>query len=215
MFLHIQLPDHSVRSSFESGLFLQFPAFEMKAIVGQNDLYLDATPLRSILDSNVASHVTDCSHSVCCNLFAFQEEINQETNRLDNLLLSLSQYYDTVKTKRQLQLEMPTGFRQISDHQRDYQSYYVFISNFSQLLVTWYLLFQILMQSLLLWICLHLQVLHMMMFPLLILILVTPNHHYSQFFFQLFDPWINHRRLFRILSLCLKISYVPVWVLDE
>ena len=123
LFLHIQLPDHSVRSCFESGLFLQFPTFETKAIVGQNDLYLDATPLRSIPDSNDASHVTDCSPSVCRNFSTFQEEINEETNRLDNLLLSLSQYYDTIKTKRQLQMEMPAGFRHISNHQRDYQSY--------------------------------------------------------------------------------------------
>jgi len=84
---------------------------------------LDATPLRSIPDSNDASHVTDCSPSVCRNFSTFQEEINEETNRLDNLLLSLSQYYDTIKTKRQLQMEMPAGFHQISNHQRDYQSY--------------------------------------------------------------------------------------------
>jgi len=39
---------------------------------------------------------------------------------LDHLLFSLRQYYATIKTKRQLQLGTPAGFRQLSQHQKLY-----------------------------------------------------------------------------------------------
>jgi hypothetical protein len=102
---------------------LQFPNFETKAVIGHNDLYLDALPLCDTLDPGVQNSSVHCPSSICHNITAFQESITQETDRLDTLLLSLSQYYETIKTIRQLQFETPADFRQISDHQRDYQSY--------------------------------------------------------------------------------------------
>jgi hypothetical protein len=99
LFLHVQLPNHGVRSTFESGLFLQFPNFETKAVVGHNDLYLDASPLCDTLNPGVRNSSVHCPSSICHNITAFQEDITQETDHLDKLLLSLSQYYETIKTK--------------------------------------------------------------------------------------------------------------------
>jgi hypothetical protein len=44
LFIHVQQVNHSIHSSFDQGLFLQFPEFQTKAIIGHNDLYLDAIP---------------------------------------------------------------------------------------------------------------------------------------------------------------------------
>jgi hypothetical protein len=35
LFLHIQNPNHGIQSSFDKGLFLRFPAFQTKAIIGR------------------------------------------------------------------------------------------------------------------------------------------------------------------------------------
>jgi hypothetical protein len=45
LFLHIKNPHHSVHSTSEDGLFLVFPEFESKAIIGESDIYLDAEPV--------------------------------------------------------------------------------------------------------------------------------------------------------------------------
>ncbi len=42
---------------------------------------------------------------------------------MDYLLRSLRRYYDEVKTKRQLQLDTPAGFRQTSTHNQLFQSF--------------------------------------------------------------------------------------------
>jgi len=39
-FLHIQQPHHGIHSSFEGGLIIQFPDFETKALIGNNDVSL-------------------------------------------------------------------------------------------------------------------------------------------------------------------------------
>jgi len=48
----------------------------------------------------------------------FQQELVNETDHIDNLLVRLRQYYDDVRTKRQLQMEMPAGFRRSSEFQK-------------------------------------------------------------------------------------------------
>jgi hypothetical protein len=48
----------------------------------------------------------------------FQDEIQLESNKVDNLLASLRRYYKDIKTKRQLNLEVPAGFRQNNNFQR-------------------------------------------------------------------------------------------------
>jgi hypothetical protein len=52
----------------------------------------------------------------------FQDNVSQECKKLDNLLSSLRQYYKDVKTKRQLNLDVPAGFRQSSDLQRQFRT---------------------------------------------------------------------------------------------
>jgi hypothetical protein len=47
LFLHIKTPGHGIQSSFDQGLFLSFPTFQMQAIIGTDDLYLDALPFLS------------------------------------------------------------------------------------------------------------------------------------------------------------------------
>jgi hypothetical protein len=42
--------------------------------------------------------------------------------KIDNLLSSLRCYYKGVKTKRQLNLDVPAGFRQSSDLQRQFRT---------------------------------------------------------------------------------------------
>jgi len=53
----------------------------------------------------------------------FQSRLSNETTYLDNVLLELRRYYDTVKSKRQLNMEVPAGFRQESVHSRNLLSY--------------------------------------------------------------------------------------------
>jgi hypothetical protein len=120
LFLHVQLPIHGIHSSFDQGLFLQSPDFQTKAIIGRDDLYLDARPLSVQLLTNSSTPTLAPLGNVCCHIMDFQKELAQETDHLDNLLYSLRKYYNTIKTKRQLKMEMPAGFRQASNHQKLY-----------------------------------------------------------------------------------------------
>jgi hypothetical protein len=129
LFLHIQHPDHGLESSFENGLHLIFPGSKTKALLGVNDIYLDAHPISSssldcapTVDKAPAELVLP-SDSFCSHLTTFQSELKDETTLLDNLLSSLKEYYHTVKTKRQLDLEVPAGFRRDTNHQRLLREY--------------------------------------------------------------------------------------------
>lgn len=44
LFVHIKCPEHSVSSSYEDGLFITFPEFNSKVVLGCDDIYLDAVP---------------------------------------------------------------------------------------------------------------------------------------------------------------------------
>jgi hypothetical protein len=44
LFLHIKQKDHGLQSSFDTGLLLNFPTFQTPAIVGSNNIYIDALP---------------------------------------------------------------------------------------------------------------------------------------------------------------------------
>ncbi len=123
LFLHIKNPNHGIQSSFETGLFLTFPNIQTQAIIGKDDLYLDAHPFISLPSDNETTTTPDSSSNYCRQIKSFQEEIMHETEYLDNLLLSLQQYYASIKTKRQLQIEVPAGFRQTSTYNRDLISY--------------------------------------------------------------------------------------------
>jgi hypothetical protein len=130
LFLHIKCPQHGLHSSFDTGLFIVFPEFKTKAIVGSDDIYLDTVPA---LNSDYTDHqYSESSHqtynnnihatSFCWNMKVFQDNVSQECNKLDNLLSSLRQYYKDVKTKRQLNLDVPVGFQQSSDLQRQFRT---------------------------------------------------------------------------------------------
>jgi hypothetical protein len=41
---HIKQPQHGIHSSYETGLYIKFPTFQTKVIVGRDDIYLDAVP---------------------------------------------------------------------------------------------------------------------------------------------------------------------------
>jgi hypothetical protein len=120
LFVHIQQPDHGVYSSFDKGLYLKFPNFHTQAIIGANDIYLDASPLCASMDSMASNTGDKPTQFVCHRISEFQENIRCEMDHLDNLLHSLKEYYDSIKTKRQLQLEVPAGFRKDSLHRKVY-----------------------------------------------------------------------------------------------
>ncbi|MFN9956643.1 MAG: hypothetical protein ACK55I_26380, partial [bacterium] len=72
---------------------------------------MDAVPLGNKNDDSVSRpSVPSLSAPFCCHITDFQKDIMHETDHSDHLLLSLQQYYDTVKTKHQLQFEVPAGF---------------------------------------------------------------------------------------------------------
>jgi hypothetical protein len=122
LFIHIQTPGHSLQSSFEDGLQIVFPDFHTKAVLGINDIYLDAVPLTNLYDNAAVQEPTD---HFCQSLKQFTTEVMQETKYLDNLLKSLRQYYKEVKSRRQLNLNVPAGFRQdtrINKERRAYDS---------------------------------------------------------------------------------------------
>jgi hypothetical protein len=119
LFLHIKQQNHGVQSSFDEGLHLAFPEFTTKAIVGHNDLYLDAHPHpenRSGVDFPKSAS-TMIYPSVVITILTTPDVVPTEDN---NLLKSLRQYYSDVKTKRQFNLNVPAGFRPSSTHQKDF-----------------------------------------------------------------------------------------------
>jgi hypothetical protein len=119
LFLHIQQPDHGLDSSFERGLFLKFPSFKTQAIIGRDNIYLDFTPVSgnsAISICSVSSSTT--SSPICRKNSDYQNALHSESEYLDSLLLKLKEYYATVKTKHQLNLEVPAGFRKTSNINR-------------------------------------------------------------------------------------------------
>jgi hypothetical protein len=121
LFLHIQCPNHRVSSSFENGLTIYFPEFHTQAIVGTTDIYLDAVPCYEVMSTSVDLQEIDTTpvSSTCNHITQFQTDIDIESSKIDQLLLSLRRYYNDVKTKRQLNLEVPAGFRRRTQWQTD------------------------------------------------------------------------------------------------
>jgi len=56
LFQHITSPYHCLESTYEEGLFLIFPTFKTKAIVGTHDKYIDAIPLSDNITASISSH---------------------------------------------------------------------------------------------------------------------------------------------------------------
>jgi len=109
-------------------LFIVFPGFESKAILGESDIYLDATPYNSptsdsgsgssTLPSLIINNNIHCRHTT-------QQQIQETPDniQLDNVLKTLRQYYSEVKTKRQLNLNLPAGFCQDNTTQRNFKEF--------------------------------------------------------------------------------------------
>jgi hypothetical protein len=101
LFLHIQHPDYAIHSSFDVGLSIIFPTFTTKALIGQNDIYLDAVPIHttSILQDQVASSLNSSISSLdkhshyYHHMTQFQDDVATESKKVDNLLCQLRQYY--------------------------------------------------------------------------------------------------------------------------
>jgi hypothetical protein len=112
-----------LESSFEGGLLLKFPDFTTKAIIGRDDIYLDFKTASSTntFDVNAASSFQDMvtSTNFCRKISDFQEHLEHESDYLDYVLSQLHQYYTTVRTKRQLNFDLPAGFRKTSQHQQN------------------------------------------------------------------------------------------------
>jgi hypothetical protein len=84
LFLHIKLPGHSITSSFDDGLFVHFPDFTAKGIIGTSDIYLDITPFHDDTDTRkVVSVPGSSSCSFRCDLKHFQPTILQESSHLE------------------------------------------------------------------------------------------------------------------------------------
>jgi len=108
LFVHIKQPQHGVYSTFDDGLFLKFPTFTTKAIVSRDDIYLDAVPSSDNTDTQSNQFIQSPVSSYCCHTIQ-QNSATSESDQ-DNIFQSLHQYYAEVKTKRQLNLDVPAGF---------------------------------------------------------------------------------------------------------
>lgn len=126
LFVHIQQPGYGLYSSFDEGLFINFPDFQSKAIVGDADIYLDIHPvdIQRSGDPVLSSGTGDISTDVFCrNVTKLQDDITAEIGMLDDILRRLRRYYSEVKTKRRLGLNVPAGFRSSSTLQQNYQAF--------------------------------------------------------------------------------------------
>jgi hypothetical protein len=117
LFVHIQCPDHSISSSYDDGLFIKLPEFTSKAVLGHDDIYLDAVPS----NSTVQCSTFESSQSVCRHQTQFDNGVDHEISKVDNLLLTLRHYFQEIKTRRQLNMEVLAGFRHESDIQHSFR----------------------------------------------------------------------------------------------
>jgi hypothetical protein len=89
-----------------------------------DDIYLDATPcLDNQPDSTLGNSTTKVEDTTCHHLTAPSKIITTTSEHTDNLLRDLRQYYASVKTKRQLNMDVPAGFRKSNAFQQDYNQF--------------------------------------------------------------------------------------------
>jgi hypothetical protein len=109
---HIKSQDHGLDSTHDTGLYLEFPDFQTKAIIGSDDIYLDMLPLSSLpLEDNQLPPSSSITSGVCHLLSESGTTTSTEVKMNTNILQDLRHHYDTVKTKRQLGMNAPAGFR--------------------------------------------------------------------------------------------------------
>jgi hypothetical protein len=124
LFLHVKTPNHGLESSYENGLFIKFPQFCTQANIG-DDIYLDMVPadLSNMDNSSFDTTAKVDTSDFCRHITQLNSDIQKETIHLDTILKDLRQYYASVKTKRQLGFDVPVGFRQDNDLQRQFRSH--------------------------------------------------------------------------------------------
>jgi len=85
-------------------------------LIGKNDVYIYALSItnKNFLFDAVDQHLhTVLDHdmvSICWHIKKIQDDLYQETIYLDNLLQTFHQYYDLVRSKHRLNLEVLAGF---------------------------------------------------------------------------------------------------------
>lgn len=80
------------------GLYLIFPQFQTKALLGINDIYVDATPgVTNHYQSEKSCIGNIATMSICRNMSHFQGEVQIESAKVDNLLANLHRYYKDIK----------------------------------------------------------------------------------------------------------------------
>jgi hypothetical protein len=125
LLIHIKQRHHSLQSCFESGFQIVFPTFQTQAVIGKDDIYLNATPHQ---DNNPDLTFLHTGHNIgtisaCCRHVMSVSSPAQCTTKGSNVLQSLRQYYVDVKTKRQLNLDVPAGFRSTNAIQQQFRSF--------------------------------------------------------------------------------------------
>jgi hypothetical protein len=213
LFLHIRSPGHGLHSTFDDGLFILFPTFRTKAILGTDDIYLDAAPFHLSSDqvgcnSSIGDGFDDNTSNFCRNVKQFQSEVQQESKNLDNIMKRLRQYYKEIKTKRQLNLEVPAGFRQSSTLQRDY-------SCCPSRRMTKYLLHLLILHKNLMIHKIYLHRMRKIMQVQTTLTPLAPIYLLHPSIFLLFVLLINHLHHFLQKYQCLKTIFVQVLVFEE
>lgn len=134
LFLLIRTPQHGLNSSFEDGLYITFPTFQTKAIIGKDDIYLDGAPVSSntAISNSSTSFTTALALDTksdndlfCCHNTSLDHKIIVPSRKEDKILHKLRQYYGVVKTKRQLNMDVAAGFSKANNHQRQMSAYFL------------------------------------------------------------------------------------------
>jgi hypothetical protein len=115
LFLHLKCPNHGLQSSYDHGLHISFPTFTTQAVLGEHDIYLNAVPGNTTIKCpsflpSTSTSFTKATSPICSHIKDASSVLCTESTRGDNILTTLWQYYDDIKTKRQLNLELPASF---------------------------------------------------------------------------------------------------------
>ena len=100
-------------------MFVIFPQFRTKATIRKDDIYLDFLPLQENIleDCSDLSSIHSPNSEKCHHVTEFHQNLDQEISYLNKLLHHLREYYSIVKTKRQLGMDVPAGFRRNTKQQ--------------------------------------------------------------------------------------------------
>jgi pyoverdine/dityrosine biosynthesis protein Dit1 len=81
-------------------------------------IYIDGIPSSTNNIQLNHSYTPSSTMSVCRSINQFSDGVKVESEKVNNLLNALQQYYSEIKTRRQLNFEVPVGFRQKNQYQK-------------------------------------------------------------------------------------------------